>query len=109
MLFVDTTAPVITITGDNPATVEFGASYSDDGATSSDALDGPVAVVTDVSGVNDGAIGSYSVTYTATDATLNAGVATRTVNVVGEYKYLLSRQSVIWIFVIIIFQYCSVY
>ena len=30
----DTTAPVITVTGDNPATVEINSTYSDAGATS---------------------------------------------------------------------------
>ena len=33
---VDTTAPVMSVTGDNPATVELGASYTDAGATGSD-------------------------------------------------------------------------
>ncbi|MDC3359947.1 DUF5011 domain-containing protein, partial [Gammaproteobacteria bacterium] len=39
---IDNIAPVITITGDNPATVELGASYTDAGATA----DGGEAVTT---------------------------------------------------------------
>ena len=33
---VDTTDPVITVTGDNPATVELGATYTDAGAVAVD-------------------------------------------------------------------------
>ena len=33
---IDTTAPVITVTGDNPATVELGSTYTDAGATATD-------------------------------------------------------------------------
>ena len=76
---VDTTAPVITITGDNPVTVELGETYSDAGATATD-LD---TVSVSVSGTVDvGVVGSYTKTYTATDASGNTATATRTVNVV---------------------------
>jgi Cu/Ag efflux protein CusF len=76
---VDTTAPVITITGDNPATVELGETYSDAGATATD-LD---TVLVSVSGTVDvGVVGSYTITYTATDASGNTATAIRTVNVV---------------------------
>ena len=33
---VDTTAPVVTVTGDDPATTELGATYTDAGATATD-------------------------------------------------------------------------
>ena len=42
----DTTAPVITVLGTNPATVNAGATYTDAGATALDNIDGAVAVVT---------------------------------------------------------------
>ena len=77
---VDTTAPVITIIGDNPATVELGATYTDAGATATD-LSGNVTV-TSTSTVDTSAVGTYTVTYTSTDASNNTGTATRTVNVV---------------------------
>jgi len=73
----DTTTPVITILGDNPATVEQGAIYTDAGATA----DGGETVT--VSGtVDTSTVGSYTLTYSATDAANNTGTATRTVNVV---------------------------
>ena len=77
---VDTTAPVVTVTGDNPATVELGSTYTDAGATATD-LSGSVSVVT-TGTVDSDTVGSYTLTYTSTDASGNAGTASRTVNVV---------------------------
>ena len=77
---VDTTNPTITITGDNPVTVELGDSYSDAGASAEDA-DETVTLET-TSNVDTDTVGSYSVTYTATDGSGNTATATRTVNVV---------------------------
>ena len=42
----DTTAPVITVVGANPASVATGATYTDAGATAVDNIDGAVSVVT---------------------------------------------------------------
>ncbi|VVB54874.1 Uncharacterised protein [uncultured archaeon] len=78
----DTTAPVITITGANPASVTVGGTYVDAGATAKDAVDGVVAV-TAVSTVDTSVVGSYTVTYSATDAAGNKATAVRTVNVVA--------------------------
>ena len=77
---VDTTAPVVTVTGDNPATVELGATYTDAGATATD-LSGTVTV-TSAGTVDTNTVGSYTITYSSTDASGNTGTATRTVNVV---------------------------
>ncbi|MDA8605111.1 DUF5011 domain-containing protein, partial [Gammaproteobacteria bacterium] len=77
---VDTTAPVVTVTGDNPASVELGETYTDAGATATDAS-GAVTVVTSGS-VDTDTVGEYTLTYTSTDASGNAGTASRTVNVV---------------------------
>jgi hypothetical protein len=85
---VDTTAPVVTVTGDNPATVELGTTYTDAGATATDAS-GTVTVVTSGS-VDTDTVGSYTLTYTSTDASGNAGTATRTVNVVDTTPPVIS-------------------
>jgi hypothetical protein len=74
---VDTTAPVITLIGDNPLTVERYATYNDPGSTSYGGGD-----VTVTSTVNTSIVGSYTVTYTATDDQNNQTQVTRTVNVV---------------------------
>ncbi|MBW1297302.1 immunoglobulin-like domain-containing protein [Aquimarina litoralis] len=75
---VDTTAPVITLDGDNPQTIELGAGYTELGATTDDGS----SVSIDTSEFMD-AVGSYTVYYDATDASGNDAVqVTRTVNVV---------------------------
>jgi len=77
----DTTAPVITIIGENPATIAQDEIYTDSGATATDAVDGAVSVR--ASGTVDTAtLGAYTITYTASDAAGNTGTATRAVNVV---------------------------
>jgi len=77
---VDTTAPVVTVTGDNPVTVELGDTYTDAGATSTD-LSASYTVVT-TGTVDTDTVGEYILTYTSTDSSGNVGTATRTVNVV---------------------------
>ncbi|RZS92454.1 immunoglobulin-like domain-containing protein [Aquimarina brevivitae] len=75
---VDTTAPIITLTGANPQTVELGAGYSELGATTDDGSD----VIINASAFVD-AVGSYTIYYDATDAFGNAAAQLiRTVNVV---------------------------
>ena len=76
----DTTVPVITLTGSNPATVTVNTTYSDEGATCTDAVDGTRTVTTD-NQVNTGTVGTYSVIYSCSDTSNNEATATRTVNV----------------------------
>ncbi len=77
----DTTAPVVTLAGDASVTLEAGATFTDAGATATDNYDTTAPVV--VSGtVNNAALGTYTLTYTSTDASGNVGTATRTVTVV---------------------------
>ena len=73
----DTVFPVITILGDNPATVELGSTYTDAGATS----DGGETVSSSGS-VDTNSVGTYTITYSASDAAGNTSTATRIVNVV---------------------------
>ncbi|HHO55425.1 MAG TPA: DUF5011 domain-containing protein [Trueperaceae bacterium] len=77
----DTTAPVITIKGDNPATVTKGSEYKDAGATAVDDRDGVVDVETK-GDVDTSKVASYSITYSAIDQAKNKATATRTVNVI---------------------------
>jgi hypothetical protein len=77
----DTTPPVISVLGLNPATVEAGTAYIDASATASDIVSGSRPVST-TGAVNTLVPGSYTLTYTAADAAGNIGTATRTVNVV---------------------------
>lgn len=80
----DTTPPVITLIGNNPLTVVLGATYTDPGSSVTDNVDsGLIATVTGA--VNTAVVGSYTLTYNASDAAGNAAVAvTRTVSVVAQ-------------------------
>jgi uncharacterized repeat protein (TIGR01451 family) len=78
---VDTTGPVISLNGASPMTVECHTSFTDPGASASDACEGPVPVTASGS-VNPNTVGSYSITYTATDSGGRTTTVTRTVNVV---------------------------
>ena len=77
----DSQSPIVTIVGADPLTVQCGSVFNDPGATANDACDGILAVVAS-GNVNTNQVGSYTVTYTATDRAGKTGTATRTVNVV---------------------------
>ena len=78
---VDATAPVITRTGPASVSVDWGSTYTDAGATATDNVD-PSVTVTTTGTVNTAKPGTYTLTYNATDAALNAATpVTRTVTV----------------------------
>ncbi|MGZ5527844.1 MAG: beta strand repeat-containing protein [Limisphaerales bacterium] len=77
----DTIGPVVTILGDNPATVACHTAYVEAGATAADACAGDVTGSIVISGLLDtNAAGVYTLTYTANDGS-NPGTQTRVVNV----------------------------
>lgn len=78
----DTTPPVVTLNGSASATSVLNTAYSDPGATASDDEDGDISSSIVVSGtVDKDNAGTYTLTYTATDAAGNVGTATRSVKV----------------------------
>jgi hypothetical protein len=88
----DVTPPVITLLGSTPVNIELGTAYVDDGATALDNIDGDItASIVATSTVNTGVVGSYTVTYTVSDAAGNpATPVVRTVNVtapVGSLQF----------------------
>lgn len=81
---VDTTKPVITLTGDSTVNIHTGDTYTDAGATANDNYDGDItsSIVTSGLPINTSSTGSYTVTYNVTDAHANTALqVTRTVNV----------------------------
>lgn len=80
----DTTLPVITLTGDNPLTLEKGDVFSDPGASATDNIDGDLSASIAITGsVTSNTVGSYILTYNVSDLSgNNATTVTRTVNVV---------------------------
>ena len=90
----DTTAPIVSVVGDNPATIHIGASYIDLGATVTDtdatgstnnnlditaSVDGATSTpITDIT-IDTMTTGTHTVVYSATDQAGNIGTITRTV------------------------------
>lgn len=78
----DTEAPVITLFGSDPIQVYKGSTFTDPGATVTDDIDETRSIFGSGS-VDQSTLGTYTITYTATDALGNIAIpVTRTVNVV---------------------------
>jgi hypothetical protein len=70
----DTAGPTITLLGQPSVTLTVGDTYTDAGATASDAQDGDVtARITVANAVDAAVVGDYAVTYNATDKSGNSG------------------------------------
>ncbi len=77
----DTTAPVITLTGDATMDVLTSGAYTEPGATATDDVDGTIEVI--ITGtVNIAAADDYTIIYTATDNAGNVATETRIVTVI---------------------------
>ena len=84
MNVVDTTAPVVTLSGSSPVTILSGSVFTDEGATWSDAVDGTGVIMSATSGsVDVNTLGTYVVDYNYTDISGNTGSTSRIVNVVA--------------------------
>ena len=81
----DTTTPTIALIGDDPLTIQAGTAYADPGYTCTDDTDavGDLRLELNDSGLDVNTPGTYTVTYTCTDLSGNAGTAVRTVTVVA--------------------------
>ena len=78
----DTTAPVITLAGANPLSLNFGEAYVEPGATAQDDTDGDLTASIAIDGTVDALTeGTYTVQYSVSDAAGNEASATRTVQV----------------------------
>lgn len=91
---VDTIAPVITLNGANPMTVECHTGFTDPGATATDTCAGNLPV-TVTGSVNANVPGTYTLTYSASDGNGHTTTATRVVNVVDTTPPTISCQSAI--------------
>ena len=80
---IDTTSPVITLTGDADITIQAGSVYTDAGATFSDNLDTTVTITVAGDTLDTSVLGENTITYNATDSEGNiATEVTRTVTVI---------------------------
>ena len=83
-VIADTTAPVITLNGGSNITLNLGDTYTEQGATAIDNVDGDLTSSIVIGGdtVDTNIPGTYSVTYNVSDAAGNAAVeVTRTITI----------------------------
>ncbi len=81
---VQNTAPVITLNGTSTITLVVGQAYVEEGATATDTEDAIVTVIIGGNVVDTTTVGTYVITYNATDSgNMAAAQVTRTVNVVA--------------------------
>jgi len=84
---LDKTPPTLTLNGTATETVEQCGTYKDPGAVATDLVDGNLTTAIVVTGsVNTSVVGSYTLTYTVSDAQGNTTVKTRTVMVKDTRK-----------------------
>jgi len=82
----DTTAPVITLKGEQSVTIKVGENYEDAGATANDDVDGDITQSIEITGmIITGTPGVYTLTFKVKDKSGNAAApVVRTVRVVDE-------------------------
>jgi len=82
----DTTAPVIVLNGAFVINLEQGDTYTEQGATASDNIDGDITSSITIGGdtVNTSVVGSYDIIYSVSDSAGNPSQETRTVNVSAD-------------------------
>ena len=85
-VFQDTTAPVLVLNGASVINLEQGSSYTEQGATASDNIDGDITSSITIGGdtVNTSVVGTYNVVYSVSDTAGNSSQETRTVNVSAD-------------------------
>ncbi len=88
----DTTAPIITLSGNATENVTQGAVYTDAGAMANDDVDGDISANITVGGdtVDTSTSGSYTITYNVSDASGNAATEVTREVVVGSVASSLS-------------------
>ena len=78
----DTTAPVLTLNGEENSRILLGTTYTDPGVSAVDDVDGDITELVSVTGAVDTAtIGTYILTYVVSDSSENVSTITRTVEV----------------------------
>lgn len=96
----DVTKPVVTLNGNAKDSIIVFTSYTDLGATATDIVDGNLTSAILVSGaVDTSKVGSYTLTYSATDASGNTGTIDRTIIVLDTAKpaiVLTGNNPLIW-------------
>jgi hypothetical protein len=99
----DTEAPVVSVQGNNPASVNVGDTYNDLGASATDNVDQNLSIKASIDGgaqvdlsaitIDTSIAGDHTITYSATDAAGNTGTNIRIVHVVDPNASQASASS----------------
>ncbi|MDB5244169.1 MAG: hypothetical protein JWN18_39, partial [Parcubacteria group bacterium] len=88
----DSTAPVVSLVGQAELEITVGSSFIDDGATATDDVDGDLtSTIITTGSVDTSTVGTYIVTYSATDAAGNLGSTTRSINVTASPEATMAQ------------------
>lgn len=88
---VDTSAPLLTLLGQNPQIVKVNEAYIEYGATAIDDVDGDISSTVIKTGtVNNKVVGTYEITYKVTDTSGNTTTKIRTVKVIDDIAPILT-------------------
>ena len=93
---MDTTSPVISLIGDQTVELIVGDTYTDEGATATDDIDGNITanIIIDESTVDTTVAGSFIVTYNVADQAGNYAIEiVRTVNVVSILESIIQENA----------------
>ena len=93
----DTTGPVVTITGATSIELSLNSgTWTDLGATASDDEDGTLIATSDANSTNPNTnlVGTYTITYSSTDAAGNVGSAIRTIRVKNDAENFAGNYNV---------------
>jgi major membrane immunogen (membrane-anchored lipoprotein) len=88
----DTTAPVITLNGEANVTLFLNDSYTEQGATATDNTDGTVEVVI-TGNVDTSTLGTYTITYSATDNAGNSNSVERVITIIAAKVFITTWQT----------------
>ena len=81
-IYPDNTPPLITLNGPPTMTIILGGTYTEVGATAMDNLDGNLSNAITIEGIVDtSSPGTYTVTYTVSDALSNTTAVARTITI----------------------------
>ena len=91
---LDTTPPVINLTGSSTINLTLGDTFTDPGAAATDDVDGDLTSLISITGsVDTSSVGTYTLTYSVEDAAGNSSSITRTVVVktpeliIADYRF----------------------
>ena len=89
----DSSSPVIELTGGATMAIAFGNTYSEPGVSATDLVDGTVSVSS--SGIVGSALGTYTLSYTASDSAGNSTQVIRTVTVSQEDQIISANTNLL--------------